>query len=141
MGGVFRSMLLKKQGDDNVVPDRGSPQPGVNPVHHTSVTGQKVAGILHAKTAFQHTLPQVAEWREDRNCQPQYESFFSGDEWGAQVPKGSQRHRSKGSGDNPGEISFPGFVRADAPADFMPAKVAADEICASIAYIDRGDDD
>ena len=50
---------------DKVIPDRRSPQPGVDPVEDSPMTGQQIARVFNPALALDHALAQVAQGWEN----------------------------------------------------------------------------
>ncbi len=89
-------------------------QKAVEQVKDAADAGEKIAGILHARFAFEQRFDQVTHHSTDAQNNPENNGMLHRHAFHA-VPQEMREHQAGDGGneDGPGE-SFPGFARADA---------------------------
>ena len=53
--------MSNDQPDDEIIPNHGCPQPGVNAVENTTMTRDQLTRVFDAALTFYHALTQVTQ--------------------------------------------------------------------------------
>ena len=120
-----------EQGQD----DHHEHQP-IHPVEQAAMTGDQVAGILHAEAALEHGLPKVAGHARQAPAEAG-KRRSPGIE--PEDRKGGQRHRRKHGGGKTPEKPGPGLVRREPRPKLGATDEVADDVGGDVSSPGHGE--